>query len=866
MVPLKLRLAHFLSYHEPVEIDFSTIHLACISGLNGAGKSSILEGITWALFGESRCKVGEDIINKQSLKQRKSSEAEVQLIFLVQQQKYRIIRKRQPKKAFLEFHIEVEPEKWKPLTESTLQETQAKIKSLLCMSYETFINASFFLQGKADEFTLKTPYKRKEVLSELLGVQQWDRYKEIVKLKNRHVQGALENEDSALKRDRQKLEELPLLQQKLAEIEQQIREATFQRMQIEERLQERQQLETSFFEQLDLVSKQILETQKDLSQQQQLQQNNLKKQNQYKNLLTNEALIRKEYTHFQALEEELSSLQEKANHYQQLQEQKRPIERELEKKRQALQQKIQILEEQEKQFLAGQKEKQQFEKQLPDLKKQRNTLEQEFETLEKERELCAAYLGKIQLLKTQQQQSFSEREKREKRRLQLQEQNEGTCPLCAQTLHEDHRRQVLETLNQEENALLEQEHQQTEELRRSCPPQLKFPQPLDLNFLSVLTEREIARFKTQWSLLQTQQGKLDQKIATLQERLTKILEFSKQWDTQSKEELQQYRQQIASSHLDPTLEKQMAELKKQEEQLAYSAEKHLQLQQERKKKAPIQQQFFELQQAQEVFQHLEEQTQQMTLQIQEKEEKIKQLTLEKNKVEQKKSSFPPLTQMKSALAQKRLQEDQLKEQSGALKNKQEECLRLQEQLQTQQKILNEKRILLKRLELLEKACGRDGIQALLIEQAIPELEEYANELLARLTQGEMQIFFETQRDLKTRAEQKETLDIKIVDSSGERPYENFSGGEQFRINFAIRLALSKLLASRAGVQLQTLVIDEGFGSQDPQGVQLLIEAINTIQEEFACILVITHMEELRDCFPSQFFVEKGANGSSVALL
>ena len=168
-----------------------------------------------------------------------------------------------------------------------------------------------------------------------------------------------------------------------------------------------------------------------------------------------------------------------------------------------------------------------------------------------------------------------------------------------------------------------------------------------------------------------------------------------------------------------------------------------------------------------------------------------------------------------------------------------------------------------RLGLLEKACGRGGVQALLIEQALPDIEDRANELLERLTGSEMRIMFETQKQLKSRDAVAETLDIRISDSAGERPYDNFSGGEQFRVNFAIRLALSQLLAKRAGARLQTLVIDEGFGSQDPNGRQRLIEAINTIQDDFARILVITHIDELRDAFPTRIEVEKGLNGSQI---
>ncbi|WP_374685673.1 AAA family ATPase [Promineifilum sp.] len=171
-----------------------------------------------------------------------------------------------------------------------------------------------------------------------------------------------------------------------------------------------------------------------------------------------------------------------------------------------------------------------------------------------------------------------------------------------------------------------------------------------------------------------------------------------------------------------------------------------------------------------------------------------------------------------------------------------------------------------RLKELEVACGTNGVQALLIDLALPEIEEHANELLYRLSGGEMRVTFATQRKRKGNDDLIETLDIKIADGAGERPYENYSGGEQFRVNFAIRLALSQVLARRAGARLRTLVIDEGFGSQDPEGRQRLVEAINTVQSEFACILVITHIDELRDKFPARVEVEKTAAGSQASVV
>ena len=93
-----------------------------------------------------------------------------------------------------------------------------------------------------------------------------------------------------------------------------------------------------------------------------------------------------------------------------------------------------------------------------------------------------------------------------------------------------------------------------------------------------------------------------------------------------------------------------------------------------------------------------------------------------------------------------------------------------------------------------------------------------------------------------------------------------SGGESFRANLALRIAISKLLARRAGAQLQTLVIDEGFGSQDSQGRSLVVEAINSIQYDFERIIVITHIEELKDLFPARIDVVKTASGSRVVMV
>ncbi|MGB3755985.1 MAG: SbcC/MukB-like Walker B domain-containing protein, partial [Rivularia sp. (in: cyanobacteria)] len=119
---------------------------------------------------------------------------------------------------------------------------------------------------------------------------------------------------------------------------------------------------------------------------------------------------------------------------------------------------------------------------------------------------------------------------------------------------------------------------------------------------------------------------------------------------------------------------------------------------------------------------------------------------------------------------------------------------------------------------------------------------------------------------KKNAKLIDTLDIVIADARGTRAYETYSGGEAFRINFAIRLALAKLLAQRAGAALQLLIVDEGFGTQDNEGCDRLIAAINAIAPDFACILTVTHMPHLKEAFAARIEVNKTQDGSQIRMM
>ena len=88
MLPTRLELRNFLAYRAPPPISFEGVDLACLSGDNGVGKSSLLDAITWALWGRARAKRDEELIHLGQ------DDMQVQLDFAHAGARYRVIRRR----------------------------------------------------------------------------------------------------------------------------------------------------------------------------------------------------------------------------------------------------------------------------------------------------------------------------------------------------------------------------------------------------------------------------------------------------------------------------------------------------------------------------------------------------------------------------------------------------------------------------------------------------------------------------------------------------------------------------------------------------------------------------------------------------
>ncbi|BAW95654.1 hypothetical protein NIES970_05630 [[Synechococcus] sp. NIES-970] len=361
-------------------------------------------------------------------------------------------------------------------------------------------------------------------------------------------------------------------------------------------------------------------------------------------------------------------------------------------------------------------------------------------------------------------------------------------------------------------------------------------------------------------LTQAKLAQTEQQLAAVQGEIPRI-----------KRQLAQQRQNFADYQQRSPQQKQLEQCHNQLQALNYDRNAHQRLRQDLNEAHVWQRRKLELDQAQHQRITLETQLQELTqsqaiaqMEIQQLtqqmaaiQESLTQTSPDRGEIQQLESQLQTWRQALEIDIARRGQLQQSLANLEALAIAQEHSKAELKELRHQHRIHHE----------LSQAFGKNGIQALMIENALPQLEAETNQILGRLTDHQFHVQFFTQKakkgSKKGTAQMIDTLDILIADARGTRAYETYSGGEAFRINFSIRLALAKLLAYRSGATLQMLVIDEGFGTQDAEGCSRLIGAINAIADDFACILAVTHIPQFKEAFQSRIEVYKDQQGSQL---
>lgn len=900
MIPIKLQIKNFLSYgSDTQEVNFEPYSMICLSGKNGHGKSALLDAMTWAIWGQAR-KINATAKADQGLLRLGQRQMMVIFDFAFNGQLYRIKREYTAAYgkhyAYLDFGIvdEQDAEKATSLTGKTIRETQEKIIAVIGLDYDAFINSAFLRQGQSNEFSKKSPKERKEVLCSILGLDRFEQLKKLALEKIKQFGSKKDSLERIQQRLGQELASLDDINKQFVEVNNAIQQLLHQEI-------EKNKCLTDAYDSLRVLLQQLQEYRILLFQIEELKKNR-------------EHLGTSILEHYAAW---------KTMHIRLINAQDRSL---IEKQRAALmlnmeqeQKKMHILLElKNKQFALKELERSlmlHHQKHYQDLlttKKaaydaalvKKNGDMHHIKFLDaKLDELSTKFEKNNQLvikLATQISTSgaldtIAVREKKFEKRKEFYHylvssgntyttalndlikkknfsfNNENpSCPLCMQNLSASRKRYLLTEFNKEEvfttskidrikklmpelKSYLVKEHEQVTALKAQQQEHalIRMQHEQELKNRAMIThERNLiaAQKKSATEQLGSAEKELD-----LHHKEMQSIEQECMASLLTHQEYQQVVQEMA------TIEKKLQELNYSEEEVDALKKSIAMLDQELRDADQLQQErtqqkerLRKIIESMSVYRGYKKQLADLMKQQQAMQPLVEQESVFQQIINKASQEIKDLVQQKESLLHKKgclaMQQKQLNAFAQEHKENLHQLSILEKEMQDYKDIAT--------------ALSKDGIQALLIEEAIPEIEQEANDLLARLTDNQAQVFIESLRDLK-KGGTKETLDIKISDAAGIRDYEMFSGGEAFRIDFALRIAISKLLARRAGTSLQTLIIDEGFGSQDDEGLMHIMDALYKIQADFEKIIIVSHLPSMKDQFPVHFIVKKGPAGSTI---
>lgn len=857
MIPIKLTLKNFMSYgEEGTTLPLEGIHVACLSGDNGNGKSALLDAMTWALWGKTRAS-SVKAIAEDDLIRVGADEVEVRLEFELEGQRYRVVRKRKRGKAAgSEWQLTQDDGAggWAPIGGGSQRETGRQIVQLLSMEYDTFVNSAYLQQGHADEFTRQTPDNRKRILGEILGLDRYDKLEAKAKDLYKERKEAADELEREIRLLEAQIADLPTYQESLAETRTTLAEKEAERAQQEEvaaKLQERRGALDALARQIEDLEAACERMETDIQQRERERSDRLAQLKLLQSILDQRESILSDYAALQNARKRREQLEPEVQAFNKAHADLQVVIGSIDVEKTRLEGDLNLLQKHLESLEIRRQQGKRLEAQIEALAK----------ALQGEAETAQAFKRAQQAMESTQETFAALRAQNETLETSLKEMDEvldllshphATCPICESDLSgKKHATVIARQQAKRADLVAEQKavHKDGAAAKQA---------------LAVAQER-VQALERQRGDLAVKRSQYDQFCAQRQDLLQELAEAG-------------------------TLAKQAQELKGKLEREEFAAPKRIQrrrLEQDlerlglaKKEHEAVSQRILQLESSTIRYQDLQHAESSWDREVQEKEQlealiagRQKELARERARLKTLDADLAQIEQVRKEAAAAeayltglRQELTQLRVDEGRFLDYIARCERAQEEkkakAEAHRKTDEERKV----YHALASAFGKKGVQALIIENAVPEVEDEANALLARMTDNTMQVRFETTRVGKTTGSDIETLDIKITDDAGPRPYELYSGGEAFRVNLAIRIALSRLLARRSGAKLETLILDEGFGTQDGKGREKLVEVIESIKEDFQKILVITHVDDLKDAFSQRIEITKDAAGSHIHLL
>ena len=581
MIPIELKIEGFLSYQEPGKLNFESFHLACISGPNGAGKSSILDAITWVLFGKARAS-NDNVINQSS------NNAEIDFVFEYEKQRFRILRSKTLEKSqILEFFVFDDRDKsFRALTEHNSTETQKRINATLRMDYDTFINASFFLQGKADQFTQLTPGQRKEILSNILGLEIWETYRDITKDERRKMESERDRIERQLEEITQEINREEEIRTQLRVIEKDLADKTELKNSLNNNLQLARQLDQARKNLVTLINNKKNDLEKKNLQLRQRINKSEQLKNEIEGLnekIEQASIIEMDFKRWKEIRSKLETLDYKNQEYSRLDNRIKELNHIIELEKNRIQMQLETLQKEHLSIV-------EIQESLPNLQSQKKAytenLNQINQQLSKQEELLKS-IEEYQQEKAGREVSLQQLEMKnnELRQHLIAFKNAGPeCPFCAQPLTETHRQKYESLVSSEgvERKIKIDEHKEKIQ---------------ELSNKINASRRELAELKQ----LEKEQKLLQQRITEIETIIKSHHDTLASWGEEKAGLLNSVPQILKKESFAKDERDELAKLRPQVDALSYDQNAHQQLREQEKELRAVEEKYNELEKARSIL-------------------------------------------------------------------------------------------------------------------------------------------------------------------------------------------------------------------------------------------------------------------------
>lgn len=944
MRPEKLTISAFGPYADRTEIDFSRLGdsgLYLITGDTGAGKTTIFDAITFALYGQASGQVRDSAMFRSKYADT-ATETFVELVFSYQGKKYQVFRSPEymaPKKRGTGLTLRkaeaqlIYPDERQPVIKA--RDVTRAIEELLGLDYEQFTQIAMIAQGDFQKLLLAGTVQRGEIFRQIFhtGIYQQ------VQLKLKDAARSRYKEYDEMRRSiAQYLDGVKLRQREGTEAEE---FAELKKGKFEGKLERSLEILKSFIDQGEKRESELLKREQEVDQKIRTMENMLHLSAQKQNLEQKRNLARKQLEQLLPDLEKASGEAEKYKDADQKCEALGLLIREKQeqlKKYQVLEQLKKELDEirmQLKKCRAGQeaniRQEQQLHKDMEQLKKERSLLENSQLDLQKaitEKEKRTQRKSELNGLET------GIREFKDLYEATKEQQKKYQAAYEKAQQQSGYYQQIFHSFLDAQAGILAQELKENE----PCPVcgSLSHPHPRMISKCRTVTQEILDNEKIKLDKLEKisadqslEAGKLKERsnaswkqiVSGAEELLEEFQEFRKEakngngqagdfrtvWKQMIlmiNREKEQCENLLTESDRKIREAEENTKRKKKVEKLLENLEKEKEMLQEKKNSFDREQTGLttkasenekqqknaaeEIRQAhpeagKEVLEKEIREKQQEYIDLKENSRKMKE-TLERFQAEKARitSTIKTLEEQQKEIGE--IREDEIREQyTESTMQKTELAEKRKELFSIQSGNLEIFRKVQKRKEEMTKAEAEyvwmknlsDTANGNLNGKAKIELETYiqmayfdrilrrANVRLMTMSSGQYELKRQEQSENR---KEKAGLDLNVIDhyNGTERSVKTLSGGESFQASLSLALGLSdEIQASAGGIRLDSMFVDEGFGSLDEEALSQAVKALSSLADGHRMVGIISHVAELKDRIENKIIVTKQCSGKGV---